>query len=152
MQKLYYSISEVSALIDEEQHILRYWQKEFTQLKPRKNRSGNRVYSSKDITLLKLIKKLLRDEKKSLKEAKDYVENIYLKNQNLDDSLFFDYEISLHTHAIDEQIKSSKNEIEVKNEKISEKKSESVKNKFDKKEINDILGFLREIKKQIEGL
>lgn len=99
MQKLYYSISEISELIDEEQHILRYWEKEFPQLKPRKNRSGNRVYSQKDISLIKLIRKLLRDDKLSLKGAKEYIEKVYKQNEDLDNSLFFEYEMDLHTTA-----------------------------------------------------
>ena len=97
MQKLYYSISEVSTLIDEEQHILRYWQKEFPQLKPKKNRSGNRVYSDKDLSLLKLIKKILREDKKTLKDAKEYIDELFKRNDNWDNSLFFDYEIDTLT-------------------------------------------------------
>ena len=49
MKKLYYSISEISKILDEEQYILRYWEKEFDFLKPRKNRAGNRIYSEKDL-------------------------------------------------------------------------------------------------------
>lgn len=75
MQKLYYSIKEVSELIDEEPYILRYWEKEFRQLKPSKNKSGNRTYSPKDIALLFFIKKILREEKKSIKEAKEAVDS-----------------------------------------------------------------------------
>ncbi len=101
MQKLYFSISEISEMIDEEQHILRYWEKEFPQLKPRKNRKGNRVYSDKDLALLKLIKKLIREDKLSLKGAKDYIEKMFKKSQNLDNSLFFDYEIEQHIQAVD---------------------------------------------------
>ncbi|MCL5992200.1 MAG: MerR family transcriptional regulator [Bacteroidetes bacterium] len=74
MQKLYHSISEVSELVDEEQHILRYWEKEFNQLKPKKNRGGNRIYSDKDLILLKLIKKYLRTDKLSLKGAKEQLD------------------------------------------------------------------------------
>lgn len=71
MERLYFSISEVSELVDEEQHILRYWEKEFSQLKPKKNRGGNRAYSRKDIELIRLVKKLMRIDKLSLKGAKD---------------------------------------------------------------------------------
>jgi DNA-binding transcriptional MerR regulator len=78
MQKLYYSISEVSEMIDEEQHILRYWEKEFEQLNPKKNRAGNRIYSEKDISIIKIIKKLLREEKLSLKGAKENLSRINL--------------------------------------------------------------------------
>ena len=76
MQKLYYSISEVSEIVDEEQHILRYWEKEFDSLKPKKNRGGNRIYSMKDLALIKAIKKLLRDDKLSLKGAKEQLNRL----------------------------------------------------------------------------
>lgn len=81
MQKLYYSISEVSTIVDEEQHILRYWEKEFPQLKPKKNRGGNRIFSEKDVFIIKLIKKLLRIDKLSLKGAKENLERILAQNE-----------------------------------------------------------------------
>lgn len=70
LKKLYYSISEVSKLTDLEQYILRYWETEFDQLKPSKNRAGNRIYTNKDIKLILKIKKLLRDEKYTIEGAK----------------------------------------------------------------------------------
>lgn len=70
MQKLYFSISEISELIGETSNVLRYWEKEFPILKPKKNRKGNRTYSPKDLTILKSIKKLLRDDMLSVKDAK----------------------------------------------------------------------------------
>lgn len=86
MQKLYYSISEISKLIDEEQHILRYWEKEFAALKPRKNRAGNRVYSERDLQIIKSIKILIRDEKLSLKGAKEQLDKLLSDDTN--DNLF----------------------------------------------------------------
>lgn len=85
MQKLYYSISEVSKLIDEEQHILRYWEKEFEILRPKKNRAGNRIYSDKDLKILKMIKYLLRQKKISIKGVKEYLAKNYdsIVNSNL---------------------------------------------------------------------
>jgi len=71
LKKLYYSISEVSKLTDLEQYILRYWESEFEQLKPSKNRAGNRIYTNKDIALILKIKKLLRDEKYTIEGAKN---------------------------------------------------------------------------------
>lgn len=85
MKKLYYSISEISKLIDEEQHILRYWEKEFSALTPRKNRSGNRVYSEKDLQIIKAIKHLLRDEQLSVKGANDKLK--ILVSSNFDESI-----------------------------------------------------------------
>jgi DNA-binding transcriptional MerR regulator len=76
MARLYYSISEVSKIVDEEQHILRYWEKEFDQLTPRKRTGGNRAYSDKDIAIIKIIKKLLREEMLSLKGAREKLRTI----------------------------------------------------------------------------
>jgi DNA-binding transcriptional MerR regulator len=70
MKKLYYSISEVSRITDLEQYVLRYWETEFEQLNPAKNSSGNRIYTNKDIKLILLIKKLLKEEKYTIEGAK----------------------------------------------------------------------------------
>jgi len=67
MQKLYYSISEVSKMVGEPQYILRYWEKEFPILNPKKNRAGNRIYSDKDIEIVMAIKTMLREQKLSTK-------------------------------------------------------------------------------------
>lgn len=73
LKKLYYSISEVSKLTGLEQYILRYWETEFDQLKPSKNRAGNRIYTNKDINLILKIKKLLREEKYTIEGAKKII-------------------------------------------------------------------------------
>ncbi len=70
LKKLYYSISEVSKLTGLEQYILRYWETEFEQLRPGKNRAGNRIYTNKDIKLILQIKRLLREEKYTIEGAK----------------------------------------------------------------------------------
>ena len=75
MKKLYYSISEVSRITDLEQYVLRYWETEFDQLKPAKNSSGNRIYTNKDIKLILLIKKLLKEEKYTIEGAKKILKN-----------------------------------------------------------------------------
>jgi DNA-binding transcriptional MerR regulator len=72
LKKLYYSISEVSKLINLEQYILRYWETEFDQLAPSKNRAGNRIYTNKDIKLILNIKILLRDKKYTIEELKRF--------------------------------------------------------------------------------
>ena len=78
MKKLYYSISEVSRITDLEQYVLRYWETEFDQLKPAKNSSGNRIYTNKDIKLILLIKKLLKEEKYTIEGAKKILKNFNL--------------------------------------------------------------------------
>ncbi len=81
MEKLYYSISEVSEILEEEQHILRYWEKEFPQLKPKKNRGGNRSYSKNDLSILKGIKRLIREDKLTISEARQKIDKIIEKKQ-----------------------------------------------------------------------
>ncbi len=71
LKKLYYSISEVSKLTNLEQYILRYWETEFNQLNPSKNRAGNRIYTNKDIKLIIEIKTLLREKKYTIEGAKN---------------------------------------------------------------------------------
>lgn len=73
--KLYYSIKEVGELFDEEQHILRYWEREFDLLRPQKNRAGNRVYTEKDIRVLRVIKKLIRKDRLTVTSAKEILAN-----------------------------------------------------------------------------
>jgi DNA-binding transcriptional MerR regulator len=70
IKKLYYSISEVSKITALEQYVLRYWETEFEQLKPSKNRAGNRIYTNRDIKLILEIKRLLRDERYTIEGAK----------------------------------------------------------------------------------
>ena len=75
IKKLYYSISEVSKITDIEQYVLRYWESEFEQLTPQKNRAGNRIYTNKDIRLILYIKELLREKKYTIEGAKKILED-----------------------------------------------------------------------------
>ncbi|MDQ3001390.1 MAG: MerR family transcriptional regulator [Fibrobacterota bacterium] len=68
--KLYYSISEVCSMTGLEQHVLRYWESEFPQLRPKKNRSGNRAYRAKEIKIIRYIKYLLYEEMYTIPGAK----------------------------------------------------------------------------------
>jgi len=75
IKKLYYSISEVSKITDLEQYVLRYWESEFDQLKPAKNRAGNRIYTNRDIKLILYIRKLLREERYTIEGAKQVLKS-----------------------------------------------------------------------------
>ena len=57
--KLYFSISEVSELTSVKPHVLRYWESEFPDLRPKKNRAGNRSYRERDIKMVMSIRDLL---------------------------------------------------------------------------------------------
>jgi DNA-binding transcriptional MerR regulator len=68
--KTYYSISEVCGQMGVEPHVLRYWESEFPQLRPKKNRAGNRAYRDKDIEIINVIKHLLYEEGFTIPGAK----------------------------------------------------------------------------------
>ena len=57
--KLYRSISEVSEMVGVKPHVLRYWETQFSMLRPRKDRAGNRMYRPEEIELLVRIRDLL---------------------------------------------------------------------------------------------
>jgi DNA-binding transcriptional MerR regulator len=68
-KKVYYSIGEVCDLTGLKPHVLRYWESQFEVLNPTKNRAGNRVYRSKDIELVLLVKHLLYEQKYTIEGA-----------------------------------------------------------------------------------
>jgi DNA-binding transcriptional MerR regulator len=57
--KLYRSISEASELVGVKPHVLRYWETQFSMLRPKKNRAGNRMYRPDEVKMLMRIKELL---------------------------------------------------------------------------------------------
>ena len=75
IKKLYYSISEVSDITGLKQYVLRYWETEFSQLKPSKNQAGNRIYRSHDINVISDIKSLLYDRKYTIKGAQQHLKH-----------------------------------------------------------------------------
>jgi len=80
LNKLYYSIGEVSEITDLKQYVLRYWETEFSILNPSKNRSGNRTYKAADIKIVRHIKELLYEKKFTIRGAKQYLEDYYNKD------------------------------------------------------------------------
>jgi len=76
IKKLYYSIGEVSKMTDLKAYVLRYWETEFKQLKPPKNRAGNRTYRQTDIDLILFIKDLLYNKKFTIEGARTQLASI----------------------------------------------------------------------------
>ena len=70
MEKLYYSISEVADMFNVNMSNLRFWEKEFKQLKPRRNEKGTRFYTPEDIQIIKQIIYLVNEQKLTLDGAK----------------------------------------------------------------------------------
>ena len=93
MGKLYYSIGEVAEMFEVNTSLIRFWEKEFDILKPKKTKSGNRKYTDDDIRNVRLIYHLLKDRgftiegaRKKLKENREdteKVEEVVHRLQNL---------------------------------------------------------------------
>ena len=68
--KLYYSIGEVSEMFDVNASLIRFWEKEFSIIKPKKNKKGNRLFTAKDIENLRRIYNLVKVKGFTLEGAK----------------------------------------------------------------------------------
>jgi DNA-binding transcriptional MerR regulator len=68
--KLYYSIGEVAKMFDVNTSLVRFWEKEFDILKPKKNAKGNRLFTQKDVDNIKVIFHLVKERGFTLDGAK----------------------------------------------------------------------------------
>ncbi len=69
-EKLFYSIGEVADMLGEQTSAVRFWEKEFDILKPKKNKKGNRLFTPKDVENLKIIHYLLKEKGMTIAGAK----------------------------------------------------------------------------------
>ena len=87
--KIFYSIGETAKMFNVTVSLIRFWEKEFSVLKPKKNKKGNRLFTKKDLENLKIIYHLVKERgftlngaKKKLKEnKKDTIDNIKIVNK-----------------------------------------------------------------------
>ncbi len=70
LDKLYYSIGEVSEMFDVSRSLLRYWENEFAFLTPRKNRKGDRLFTKENIQQIQIIYNLVKERGFTLDGAK----------------------------------------------------------------------------------
>jgi DNA-binding transcriptional MerR regulator len=70
IEKEFFSIKEVADMLQLKAYILRYWEKEFSILRPKRNRIGRRYYSKKDIDIIRMIKSVLYDQGYTIAGAK----------------------------------------------------------------------------------
>ena len=73
-KKLYYKIGEACRALDIQPYVLRYWETEFAVLAPSKSKSGQRVYTEKELDVIRRIKELLYDEGYTIAGAKKKLE------------------------------------------------------------------------------
>ena len=70
VEKLYYSIGEVAKMFNVNTSLIRFWEKEFDIIKPKKNKKGNRLFTQKDIDNFHIIYHLVKEKGMTLKGAK----------------------------------------------------------------------------------
>ena len=80
LDKPYYSISETAQMFNVNASLLRYWEKEFTQIKPYKNKKGDRYFTQKDIEIIQIIYNLTKIQGYTLQGAKDELKRAYGKH------------------------------------------------------------------------
>ena len=68
--KSWWSLQEVCELVGLEPHVLRYWESEFSQLRPRRIRGGDRQYREREVQLVRRIRELLYDEHLTIQAAR----------------------------------------------------------------------------------
>tara|TARA_B110000858_G_scaffold195977_1_gene253643 strand:+ start:7515 stop:7841 length:327 start_codon:yes stop_codon:yes gene_type:complete len=95
-EKRYYSIGEVAKAFDVNPSLLRFWEKEFEEIKPKKKQSGNRKYTSENILIIQFIYHLIKEKGLTLQGAKKQLrlkkngnpkEEILAKLERIKDSL-----------------------------------------------------------------
>lgn len=77
--KRYFTIGEVSELCGVKPHVLRYWEQEFTQLKPVKRRGNRRYYQHHEVLLVRRIRQLLYDEGFTISGARNRLDDLPVK-------------------------------------------------------------------------
>ena len=70
MEKMFYTMGEVSEMFDVNQSLIRHWEKEFSVLRPKRNKKGNRLFSPQDVERLKLIYHLVKERGMTLDGAR----------------------------------------------------------------------------------
>ena len=114
IKKIYYSIGEVANILKVNPSLIRFWEKEFDIIKPKKNQKGNRFFTTEDIEQLKLIYFLVKEKGMTLKGAKQSLKKNKqktIKNQELTDRLQKIRSILMEIYNnMDSEINESENE------------------------------------------
>ena len=102
--KLYYSIGEIATAFDVNASLIRFWDKEFDILKPKKNAKGNRMFTQEDVKNLQLIYHLVKERGFTLEAAKTHLKEGQKKTLDK-------YEIISKLESIKAELNSIKNEL-----------------------------------------
>lgn len=72
-EKIYYGIGEVAKMFKVNTSLIRFWEKEFDILKPKKNKKGNRMFTQRDVHYLQIIYQLVKEKGFTLQGAKEAI-------------------------------------------------------------------------------
>ena len=122
--KRYFTIGEVSELCGVKPHVLRYWEQEFTQLKPVKRRGNRRYYQHHEVLLIRKIRELLYEQGFTISGARNKLDGAEIKL--VPDKKSF----SVSNEAINQQTSSSNVELLIDFARF-------------KKDIQQVINFLR---------
>jgi len=107
-KKYYYTIGEVCNLLGLKPHVLRYWEKEFPQLHPKKSKGRNRKYNPQDIELLKKIKHMLYSQKFTIDGARQKLREAAKSKHQLELEFFSDKDEARTKEEIIKKLKAIK--------------------------------------------
>ena len=88
MRKNFYSIDDISQIIGEQKHTIRFWESRISKLKVIRTQSGHRLYDYENFLLLKKIKFLLEVQKLTLEGVNDYLSKPNFKKNTLNEDIF----------------------------------------------------------------
>ena len=97
MNKNFYNIDEVSQIVGEQKHTIRFWESRISKLKIIRTHSGHRLYDYENLLLLKKIKELLELQKLTLDGVNDYLSKSRIKNNSLNENIVSDLKDLLNT-------------------------------------------------------
>ena len=86
-EKRYYTIGEVAKAFEVNTSLLRYWEKEFKEIQPKKKTSGVRKYTPQDVQNIKLIYHLLKEKRMTIEGAKNHLKDSKSSEENKMDVL-----------------------------------------------------------------
>ena len=104
VEKLFYSIGEVAEMFKVNTSLIRFWEKEFDIIKPKKNKKGNRLFTKEDIDNFHIIYHLVKERGMTLKGAKKKM------SENKDDAIH-NLEVIQSLHAIRRMLLEIKDEM-----------------------------------------
>ena len=111
----YKTIGEVEKILKVKPHVLRFWEECFSQIKPLKRKGGRRLYSEDVIDILRIVKKLIKEEGYTVKGVKKYFSSNKINHIKKEGAIKISEELDAKLDNIEQYLKKAQNYL--KNEK-----------------------------------